>query len=54
MKTINDLIWDPNLDQENGNSENSDMPAEITPFRALPVCGTCSTGGCDIGRVIFC
>lgn len=48
MKTINDLIWDPNLDPKDGNSENPDRPVEITPFVALPICSACSTGGCGI------
>ncbi len=58
MKTINDLIWDPNLDPKDGNSENPDRPVEITPFVALPICSACSTGGCGIAGggnfIIWC
>ena len=31
MKSINDLIWNPNQDQNKENDENSDSPIVVTP-----------------------
>ncbi|MDF2877642.1 MAG: hypothetical protein K0S30_738 [Clostridia bacterium] len=35
MKSINDLIWDPNQDQ---NDKNSDSPVVVTPNVILLMC----------------
>lgn len=45
MKSINDLIWDPNLDQNKENSENSNSPIVVTPNYIAVQCS--GGGGCS-------
>lgn len=45
MKSINDLIWNTNMDQNKENDENSDSPIVVTPSYIAVMCSGGGGGG---------